>query len=87
MPARTTLFKQFKTPHPFANCFCRNEDVASDTVYTDTPAIDCDHKCAQIFYGCQTQVTDIKEMIWPKKVLQALQDVVREQGAMKQPIW
>lgn len=46
MPASTTLFKRFKTPHPFANCFCRNEDVASDTVYADTPVIDCGHKCA-----------------------------------------
>ena len=83
MPASTTLFKRFKTPHPFANCFRRNEDVASDTVYSDTPAIDCGHKCAQIFYGCCTQNTDVKGMSRPKKFLRALQDNVRERGAMK----
>ena len=83
MPASTTLFKRFKTPHPFANCLRRNEDVASDTVYADTPAIDCGHTCAQIFYGCRTQVTDVKGMSRPKKFLRALQDVARERGAMK----
>ena len=83
MPATTHLFKRYKTPHPFANYFRRPEDVASDTIFADTPAIDCGYTCAQLYYGCKSTVTDVYGMQRKKHFLKTLQDVVRERGAMK----
>ena len=37
-PQSDKLRKMFKTPFPACNVPRRNEDVATDTVYSDTPA-------------------------------------------------
>ena len=50
LPASAYLWKRFKSPHPANNVWRRNEDVASDTLFSDTPAIDSGVKCAQIFF-------------------------------------
>ena len=42
------LFKRYKAPHPGINVFRLNEDCLTDTVYADTPAIDCGHTLAPI---------------------------------------
>ena len=83
MPASSHLFKRFKSPHPFANVYRRDEDVSSDTIFADTPAIDCGHVCAQIYYGCKSTVTDAYGMERKKHFIKSLQDNVRDRGAMR----
>ena len=39
-PASTLLKRHFKSPWPAFNVPRRNEDVATDTIFSDTPAID-----------------------------------------------
>jgi hypothetical protein len=41
MPLSTILKKQYKSPNPALNMCPRDEPVATDTIYSDTPAIDC----------------------------------------------
>jgi hypothetical protein len=52
--------------HHWQSCFpvCNvnkqcNEPVAFDTVFSDTPAVDCGVTAAQIFVGCNSLVTDV----------------------------
>jgi hypothetical protein len=59
MPASTILKKHFKSQFPALNVKRCDEPVATDTVYSDTPAIDGGETCAQIFVGTETLVTDV----------------------------
>ena len=81
LPASAYLWKRFKTPHPANNVWRRSEDVASDTLFSDTPAIDSGVKCAQIFFGTHTMVTDIHAMGTSKELFTTLQDTVIKGGA------
>ena len=42
-----------------ANVIRRNEPVATDELYSDTPAIDCGATRCQVFVGMNTDVVDI----------------------------
>jgi hypothetical protein len=54
------LLKQtFKSPNPALNVTRRNEAVACDIVYFDTPATNDAPVVAVIFVGIDLQVTDI----------------------------
>ena len=61
-PMSTRLQKHYKSPFPACNVQRRNEPIATDTVYSDTPAIDSGCKCAQIFVGTKTMVADVYGM-------------------------
>jgi len=52
------LRKQFKSRFPSLNVHRRQEAVATDTIFSDTPAVDNGSTCAQIFVGMDTLVTD-----------------------------
>jgi hypothetical protein len=56
---RMPLRKHFKSCFPAANVPCRNEAVATDTIYLDTPAHQSCVKMAQIFVGRRTTVGDV----------------------------
>ena len=58
----------------------RQEPIATDTVYSDTPAIDDGSKVAQIFVGTTSLVTDVYGMKTPKQFVNTLQDVIRTRG-------
>jgi hypothetical protein len=58
----TILKKHYKSPFPALNVKRRDEPVATDTVYSNTPAIDGGETCAQIFVGTKTLVTDVYGM-------------------------
>ena len=77
----TRLLKHYKSPFPACNVHRRNEPIATDTVYSDTPAIDSGCKCAQIFVGTKTMVTDVYGMKTEKKFVNTLQDIIRTRGA------
>ena len=62
MPMCTHLLKSYKAPHPACNVHRRNEPVASDEVFSDTPAIDGGETSAQIFVGTESLVTDVYGM-------------------------
>ena len=59
---RLPLHKHFKSRFPGANVGRRNEAVAMDTYFSDTPAIGGAVKMAQIFVGRKTLVTDVYPM-------------------------
>ena len=52
------LRKHFKSRFPALNVHRRNEPVATDTIFSDTPAVDNGSTCAQIFVGTKSLVTD-----------------------------
>jgi hypothetical protein len=41
MPMSTILKKWYKSPNPTLNVCPRDEPVATDTIYSDTPVINC----------------------------------------------
>jgi hypothetical protein len=82
MPHGTILKKHYKSPFPALNVQRRDEPVATDTVFSDTPAIDGGETCAQIFVGTETLVTDVYGMKTEKQFVNTLEDNIRERGAM-----
>ena len=78
--------KHYKSRFPALNCSRRNEDVATDTIFSDTPAIDNGSKCAQFFVGRELLVADIYPMKDPKQFVCTLEDNIRRRGAMKRLI-
>ena len=82
MPATTHLFKRYKTPYPAANLRRRNEDDASDAIYSNTPAIDGGETDGQIFYGTYSHLTDVykKKDATSQEFLRTFQDRVITRG-------
>ena len=81
-PQSQHLKKMFNSPFPACNVPRRSEATATDTVYSDTPAIGTGETMAQLFVGCETMVTDIYGMKTERQFVNTLQDVIRERGAM-----
>jgi len=81
-PQGTNLKKMFKTAFPACNVPRRNEDVATDTFYSDTPAVYGGQVIAQLFVGRVTNVTDIYALKSGKQFVNSLQDNIRQRGAM-----
>ena len=80
-PVSTLLRKTFKSPYPACNVHWRQEPIATDTVFSDTPAIDCGHKVAQIFVGTESMVTDVFGMHTSKQFINTFQEIIRIRGA------
>ena len=55
--------------------------MATDTVYSDTPAIDGGEKIAQIFVGTRSLITDVYGIKSEKQFINTLLDNIRERGA------
>jgi hypothetical protein len=53
-----TIKQHWKSRFPACNVKRRNEAVATDTVFSDTPAVDSGVKAAQIFVGRDSLVVD-----------------------------
>ena len=81
MPVSTHLKTRYKSPFPALNVLHRNESVATDTIYADTPAIDDGSISAQIFVGTDTLVTDAYGMKTDKQFVNTLEDNIRRRGA------
>jgi len=78
------LKKRYKSPNPALNIHRRNEPVATDTIFSDVPAVDDGSTCAQLFVGTESLVTDVYGMKSEKQFIHTLEDNIRERGAMKQ---
>ena len=68
------------------NVPCRHEAVATDTVYSDTPAVDSGVKQAQIFVGKESLVSDIYPMRSGKQFVNTLEDNICRCSAMDRTI-
>src|SRR5210317_1955748 len=82
IPMSVHLQRHFKSPFPALNVNRRDEPVATDTVYADTPDIEHGHKAAQFFVGTMSLVSDVYGVKTDAQFLQTLQDNVRKRGAM-----
>ena len=54
---RFPMRKHFKSRFPTFNIQCKNETVATDTIFSDTPAIDSGVTMAQVFVGTDSLVS------------------------------
>ena len=70
--------KHFKSPFPACNVTRHNEHIATDTVYSDVPAVYGGQTAAQLFVGCKTLVTDAYEMTSDKQFVNTLEDNIRK---------
>ena len=59
----------------------RQEPLATDTVFSDTPATDDGAHCAQTFVGVTSCVIDVFPMKTTSEFVNTLQDVIQTHGA------
>ena len=81
IPMSTVLKKHYKSPFPALNVHRRNEPVATDMVYSDTPAINDGSTSAQIFVGTEYLLTDVYGMKSNKQFINTLEDNIHDWGA------
>ena len=74
--------KHFKSCNPVFNIPRRSEAVATDTIFSDTPAVDDGFTMAQFFCGRDTLVCDAYGIKSTKQFINTLSDNIRKQGAM-----
>ena len=74
--------KHFKSRNPVFNIPRHSEAVATDTIFSDTPAVDDGSTMAQFFCGCDTLVCDAYGIKSTKQFINTLSDNIRKQGAM-----
>ena len=79
---RYPMRKHFKSRFPSFNIPRRSEEVATDTIFSDTPVIDSGVTMAQIFVGKRTLVTDVYPLKSQKQFVNTLEDNIRFRGAM-----
>jgi septum formation inhibitor MinC len=60
----------------------RQEPVATDTVFSDTPVVDCGVNAAQLFVGRESLVADVYGLKTDKEFVNTLEENIREWGAM-----
>jgi hypothetical protein len=78
-----TLQNQIVSPNPVLNLPRRHEDVATDTIYSSTPAVDDGSTAAQFFIGRQSMYRTIRPLgSSDKQFGRTLMDEIRRFGAM-----
>ena len=82
LPNTFPMKKHLKSRNPALNIPRRVEAVATDTVFSDTPAVDSGVKQAQVFVGRDTLVADAYPMKSGKQFANTLEDKIRRRGAM-----
>ena len=74
--------RHLKSRNPALNVPRRHEPVATDTIFSDTPAVDSGVKQAQVFVGRDSLVADVYPMKSGKQFVNTLEDNIRRRGAM-----
>ena len=74
--------KHFKSRNPVFNIPRCSEAVATDTIFSDTPAVDDGSTMAQFFCGRDTLVCDAYGIKTTKQFINTLSDNIRKRGAM-----
>jgi hypothetical protein len=78
---RTHLKDCFKSPFPALNVHHSNEPFATNTVYSDTPAVDSGAISAQLCVGYDTLLADVYGMKTDEQFVERLEDQIRQRGA------
>ena len=81
LPNTFPMKKHLKSRNPALNIPRRHEAVATDTVFSDTPAVDSGVKQAQVFVGRDTPVADAYPMKSGQQFVNTLEDNIRRRGA------
>ena len=81
MPHSEILHRHHKAQFPALNVLRCNKPVATDYIYSDTPAIDNGSTGAQFYVGTQTQVCNAYGCKTDGEFLRTLQENVRRRGA------
>jgi hypothetical protein len=81
MPMSTILKKWYKSPNPALNVCPHDEPVATDTIYSDTPVIDCGVTSAQLFVGTKTHTADVYPIKSDKQFVNMLLDNITQHSA------
>ena len=74
--------KHFKSRNPVFNIPRCSEAVATDTIFSDTPAVDDGSTMAQFFCGHDTLACDAYGIKSTKQFINTLSDNIRKRGAM-----
>ena len=74
--------KHFKSRNPVFNIPRCSEAVATDTIFSDTPAVDDGSTMAQFFCGHDTLVCEAYCINSTKQFINTLSDNIRKRGAM-----
>ena len=78
--------KHFKLRFPAFNIPWQSEEVATDTIFSDTPAIDSGVTMAQIVVGKRALVTNVYSLKSQKQFVNTLEHNIRIRGAMTKHI-
>ena len=82
LPNMFPMKRHLKSRNPALNIPRRYEAVATDTVFSDTPAVKSGIKQAQVFLGRDTPVADAYPMKKGKQFANTLEDNIGRRGAM-----
>ena len=77
----STCSWKFKSPFPAHDAPRKNEDLATNQIFSDALAIDCGHTIAQFFSGCSAGVADIIGIAKKSDFPKTLQDMIHFCGA------
>jgi hypothetical protein len=80
MPMSTILKKWYKSPNPVLNMCPHDKTVATYTIYSDTPAINCGITSAQLFVGTKTHTADVYPIKSDKQFVNMLLDNITQCG-------
>ena len=69
--------RHLKSRNPAWNVLRRHESVATDTIFSDTPAVDGGIKQAQVSAGRDSLVADVYPMKSGKQFVNTLEDNIR----------
>jgi len=81
LPMSTLLKKWYKSPFPALNVHRRDESIATNTIYSDTPAVDSGATISQVLVGMESPVTDVYAIKTDWQFINTLEDQIRTQGA------
>ena len=82
IPNTFPMKRHLKSRNPALNTPRRHEPVATDTIFSDTPAVDSGVKQAKEFVGRDTLVADAYPIKSGKQFATTLEDNIRRRGAM-----
>jgi len=77
LPMSTLLKRQYKPPFPALNVHRRDEPIAMDTIYLDTPAVDSGATIAQVFVGMESLITNVYAIKTDWQFINTLEDQIR----------
>ena len=81
VPMSDVMKRFYKSPYPALNVARRNEDLLTDVIYSDTPAIDDGSTRAAVYSGRTSHVMDVYGMKTDKQFVNTLEDIIRDRGA------